>query len=46
MSGIDFIEKLITDVARHEVNLWVVFAWNCLLTVGVIIALTKAKDRR
>jgi hypothetical protein len=28
MSGIEFIEKLITDVLKHEARIWILFAWN------------------
>jgi hypothetical protein len=46
MTGLEFIEKLITDVNIHGVRITILFAWNCLLTVGVIVALTRVKDRR
>jgi hypothetical protein len=47
MSGIEFIENLIADVHRHNVALLCFLAWNCLLTTGVIIALTRVdKDKR
>lgn len=46
MSGIEVIDKLITDVEACRKASLVLLVWNCLLTCSVIIALTRVKDRR
>jgi hypothetical protein len=49
MSGIEFLELLnpiVHDVAMARKAFLVLLVWNCCLSVGVIIALTKVKDRR